>query len=40
MIEKNPNLCYVETIRWDYITKKGDNNFIAVSLSFFLFFLF
>lgn len=28
LIEKNPNLCYVETIQWDLITKKGEHNFI------------
>jgi len=28
LIEKNPNLCYVESINWNQITVKGEHNFI------------
>ena len=29
-LEKNPNLCYIDTINWDYITRRvTDDNFIV-----------
>ena len=28
-LEKNPNLCYIDTINWDYITRKRTDNFIV-----------